>query len=409
LRRRTLTLAGLVVTFTLLICLAQTVVPGVTVKALAFATRTVLAPIPVRTSDAYASLTVSPLGQGLINGREYPISFRPYARTSPWNTRVSAQPTFAAYSAAVISHEFAGESSIIRNQEAGPYDYGRPIYYSTDADPLIKIVCNQFCPTTNRLSQMRIPPKARPGGGTDAMMVVIQPNGREYDFWAAYGSPGSDPTWTAPHNAQTRDWRNGDTLTAGGAADCGDFIDGPGDMPIGPGADAGGSCLGAGMMRPNELAAGHINHALFIVLQCAIGDQYPATNGAQTQRCTSGIGPPLGGHLWLDIPAARIAQMPGLAAWEKAILIAMNEYGGYFMDNDNGGAYATGFGLIASSTQPAYSFGQPDPFSSLGWQPVRPPGSLMTRWIGADPWRPAGIDFAAHMHWLDVCSAKARC
>lgn len=393
----------------MIVALAAALLPNVAGKVLAVAARMLPAPVPISTADASEIPTESPLGRGLINGRDYPLSFRPYAPTSPWNTKVSARPRIALYSAGVISREFASATAMIRNQEAGPNDYGRPIFYATNADPLINVVCNKYCPTTIPLSQMRIPAKARPSGGTDAMMAVIQPNGQEDDFWAAYGSPGSDPKWTAPHDEQTRDWRTGDTLTAGAAADCGNFITGTGFIAKPPGADAGGSCLAGGIIQANELAAGHIDHALFVLLECAIGDQYPATKGAITQQCTSGIGAPLGGRLWLDIPAAQIEKMPGLAPWEKAILVAFNEYGGYFIDNGSGGPYATGFGLMLASTQAPYSFGQPDPFARLGWQPVRPAGSLLTRWIAADSWHPAGIDFAAHMHWLDVCSAEARC
>jgi len=36
-------------------------------------------------------------------------------------------------------------------------------------------------------------------------------------------------------------------------------------------------------------------------------------------------------------------------------------------------------------------------------------GALQQRWIGADPWNPSGVNFAAHLHWLAPCSAQGAC
>jgi hypothetical protein len=333
---------------------------------------------------------------------------RPYSSTSPLNLEVSARPKIASYSANVIKIQFAdGNTGAVRNQEAGRFDYGHPLYFASNNDPLIGVSCNQYCRAGTFPTHIRIPARARVAGASDAHIAIVQPNGDEIDMWAAYGTPGRANSDPIPH--QTRDWRNGDTITAGNVSNCGSFINGQGSMKIGPAATAGGACLGAGMLRAKELVSGHINHALFLIADCAIGDQYPAVPGAMTQQCGSGIGAPLGGRLWLDLSPTAINALR-IAGWEKAILIALHQYGGYLEDNNSGGNYQHGIQFLGESDQSAVSFGQPDEFAELGWSANRAVlNVLSTRWVGSDPWNPPGVDFASHMHWLDPCSAKATC
>ena len=127
------------------------------------------------------------------NGVEWPASFTPFASNSPWNTPVSANPTYAANSSAVISAEFgSGNNQPVRDQEAGIYDYGHPIYYAATTDPVINVACNMYCPSTYPKT-MYMPAKARPALGSDAHMAVVQPDGTEIDMWATYGTPGGRP------------------------------------------------------------------------------------------------------------------------------------------------------------------------------------------------------------------------
>jgi hypothetical protein len=342
------------------------------------------------------------------NGIEYPASFRPYSPVSPWNLEISAHPKIAAYSATAIKIQFVdGNTGAVRNQEAGRFDYGHPLYFASDDDPLINVACNLYCRAGTFPTRIRIPARARTAGASDAHIAIVQPNGEEIDMWAANGTPGK--VQNDPNGHQTRDWRNGDTIAAANVSDCGSFTTGTGSMKIGPASTAGGACLGAGILRAKELASGHINHALFLVSACAIGDQYPAVPGAMTKQCGVGVGAPLGGRLWLDLPATTINNLR-IAGWEKAILIALHEYGGYLEDNDNSGPHQSGVQFLGESNQPAVSFGQQDEFAALGWSANRGVTDVLsTRWVGADPWNPPGVDFASHMHWLDPCSAKGTC
>ncbi len=309
---------------------------------------------------------------------------------------------FAANSAAVIATEFAGgNTQPVREQEAGVYDFGHPVYYASASDPLVTLHCTAYCNTTDNgglPASVHIPAQARPAGGTDAHLAVIQPDGTEIDLWATTQPSGN--------------WTTGATISAQGAANCGNFASGSGFTPSGPAATAGGACLGAGLLRANELQAGRIGHALFLVSQCAVGWQYPAFPNATTDPCTSGRGPALGGRLWYDVSDASTNANAALKPWEKAILNALHDFGGYLEDDVSGGASVSGIGFLAESGAAAWAFGQSDPFATLtsqNWSGVAVSGALTLRYIGADPWQPGGVNFAAHLHWLDPCSARATC
>ena len=172
-------------------------------------------------------------------------------------------------------------------------------------------------------------------------------------------------------------------------------------------------CLSAGLLRANELASGHINHALFLISQCANGWQYPAFPGASTDPCTGGSGPPLGGRLWYDVPDATTNANTALSAvGEGAILNALHDYGGYLEDDNGGASHVTGIGFLAESGESSYAFGMSDPFAALtsqGWSSINVPGAFQARYSGVDPWTPSGVNFAAHFHWLSACSAQQTC
>lgn len=377
--------------------------------ALASAGTTTTSSLPVSAATPGASSLTQ--ANGLQNGVEWPATFTPYAATSVWNAPVSANPTLASYSAAVVAHQFpSGQNDqAFRTNEAGIYDYSHPVFYASASDPVVNVVCNQYCDAVDNggvPAQIHVPAAARPAGGGDHHLDVVQPDGTEISMWDVQGVayPGSN-------------WTSGSTLTAGAVVDCGNFTGGTGLAVHGPGSTAGGACDAAGLVQANELLAGHINHALFVVAECAVGAQYPAFAGATTAQCSSGVGPPLGGRMWYDVPDATTDANPNLQPWEKAVLDALHDYGAYLEDDDGGGAYATGILPETESKEPMVDFGQPDPFAALaaqGWTAISIPnadghGNARQRWIGANPWQPAGVDLPDHIHWLAPCSAQGTC
>jgi hypothetical protein len=377
------------------------------------------------TSACAVAAAVAGTYMNFENANEFPAHFRPYARTSVWNTPISQRPALLPNSSAIVAAQFPGgeNPTPVRSTEAGKFDYTHPRFFATQRDPLIELRCNKYCgaPDNGGVPRaIRIPARARPAGGTDAHLFIVQPDGREIDFWAVYGSPGSDTTWNAPHDLQRRNWQTGDTLTAENIANCGSYLNGAGRMETGPASTAAGFCEDAGVVTAAELLTGRIDHAIFVGGQCAVGAQFPVQRNGSTQQCTSGVGPPLGGREWYDVPCAVTQSEKRLRPWEKAILCALNVYGGYFGDNGDGGANFTGgVAPLLESEEPWRDYegvSYTSPFAALaaqGWYSVRIPdvgaGVPGMRWIGADRWNPAGVNFAAHIHWLAPCSAQARC
>ena len=385
-------------------------------------------PLPTRSAVPVTKTNMPTLANGgFVNGLEWSTSFRPYAPSSVWNTKISANPKIASYSAKVIAREFpgSGSSSGLQIREPGPNDYGHPIYYASNADPVVKLKCTMYCNAPDNggvPATIHLPARARPSGGADAAMAVIQSDGTEIDFWGAYGSPGSSTAYAAPHDMQSRNWQSGDTISANNIANCGSIYTGSGFMAVGPGATAADQCTAAGQVKINEMTSGVINHAIAIQLQCAVDAVYPSPPGASTHACTSGVGAALGARLWYDVPEAITNANPQLHPWEKAILNAFHDYGGFFTDGGGSGPYALGVGIEFNDIpEPAANFGFADqvaPLGAQGWVsttisqlPPRNPSSL--RWYYPDlndsHWNPPGVNFGAHFHWLEACSARKTC
>jgi hypothetical protein len=353
--------------------------------------------------------TVVTLSAAITNAQDYPISFTPFAPTSPFNSKISAHPTLLASSAAIVSNQFPGgqNSQTIRANEAGVFDYGHPRLVASATDPVVNVHCTLYCGAPDNggvPATIHIPAVARPAGGQDSHIDVVQPDGTDITMWGVSKPSGN--------------WQSGQTIAALNIANCGSVLTGQGWLPNGPGPTAAGYCTNAGIITAAELIAGQINHAIIITGECAIGAQYPAENGASTQQCSSGVGPPLGGREWYDVPCATTQANGALKPWEKAILCALNVYGGYMGDNGGGGVHFTGTGAGVEDEEPWYDFNGPgytSPFAPLaaqGWSAahVQSYGAAVgTRWIGASPWNPSGVDFPNHIHWLAPCSAQGTC
>ena len=371
-------------------------------------------PAPVQATAAPVIPTAAPVAAAgmpaLQNGAEYATSWRPYGSNAVWNQALPATPKIWSQSAAVIAQQFnsAGSQNVfVRQDEAGPYDYGHPIYYASSSDPVVTINCRTYCDHADNgglPATVHIPAHARPAGGDDSHMAVIQPDATEIDFFGVT-KPSGD--WGSAGNT---------AVTAGSAMNCGSFVTGAGNDPNGA-VTVGGACLGAGILRANELNAGRINHALFLVVNCAAPasqNQYPVQNGAGTDVCTNysagHAAPPLGARLWLDYSDAQIAAMSA-APWEKAIMYALHDYGAFIEDDVSGGGDISGFNLKTEGGDMFHAMGATDPYTQIsGWNNVgTPSGSLGPRYVGGDPWQPAGVDFSAHMHYVDPCVTKQAC
>jgi hypothetical protein len=203
--------------------------------------------------------------------------------------------------------------------------------------------------------QIPIPDDAKPAAGGDGHMTVVEPDGWEYDFWQVQSKPQGGGTLTFNGGGRTR-------------------VDGNGLGSFGTAAGFGNL---AGMIRAQELAAGHIDHALFIVVKCtSIGTSYgygvhqgassangsyvyPATHGASTCSSTDPNLPPAGARFQLAMSDAQIAAL-SVPQWQKTILTALAHYGGYV--GDTGGS---GFGFMFEDSTMYTSLGKADPLAQF--------------------------------------------
>jgi hypothetical protein len=279
-------------------------------------------------------------------------SWRPYADSSPFNQpigRAVVHPNSAALVAGAL--RWGLPSDITAGTAGTPDDYGHPVYFAQPGDPIY-----QLRPTEpwgrNAIAGVRIPipAAARPAAGGDGHMTVVTPDGWEYDFWRAQTPPPGGGTLSFAWGGRVRILGSG----------------------LGGGATAARFASLAGVIRPEELAAGRIDHALFIVLKCSGSGTsfgygvhqgssrwtgsfvYPAQAGAGTCGGEDPNLPPLGARLQLAMSRAQIAAL-GAPPWKKAILNALARYGGYV--GDTGGS---GFAIAVQSSATYTSFGAPD-------------------------------------------------
>ena len=274
--------------------------------------------------------------------------WRPFSAESPFNRALPAspqQPLDSVLMARTVTGWGAGLRFVVGNADT-PFDFNHPIYFSERSNPAFRVNCTEFggaCSVDGH--RVRIPNLARPAGGSDGHLAVIdQRNGWEYDFWQVSNKPGG-----------------GGQLDVGWAGRTKIGTDGATGRRVG--ATAAGFALSAGVIRPAELRAGEIDHALFMTVDCTNGHAvYPADRGAGT-ACQGGlldglteVAPAMGQHFFLEMSNAEIEALP-VGNWQKTILEAMARYGMFV--GDTGGS---GWGILIESASSFTSFGRPDPW-----------------------------------------------
>ncbi len=290
-----------------------------------------------------------------------PACWTPFAGNSPFNKELDASPTLAANNAAVLGHmatygwAFRGGSSGFQVNDSG----SRPVYFARPSDPVMTVKCTSEygpggCQGKNGIdvngASINVPAGAQPGGNGDAHMTIVETaTGDEYDFYNVSVS--------------------GSALTAGtGAVTNVNTDDG-----LGAAGDAAGFSLTAGLLRPSELLAGHIDHALVIDLPCTNGHGantgyvWPAAGGwgeycGQYWNESASGAPALGQLFKLNMTDAQI-QGSGAPAWEQTIMTALAHYGAYAEDT-NGSYHDDSIHIFQQDPASWTSLGQPDQWAS---------------------------------------------
>jgi hypothetical protein len=209
-------------------------------------------------------------------------------------------------------------------------DWGRPVYFAKSTDPMYTIHCTEpwgTCGTEG--ASVHIPSYALPENTSDAHMVIVD-GGTEYDFWGSAKPSGSGGSLT---------------IAWGGKGN----VNGNG---YGMGSTAAGFAGSMGLVRPEELIARNISHALFLITPCENGHVAPATADDGPGAGVSGC-PPLGSHIWLSSTPAQIAAS-GASPAMQTIMLALHTYGGYLGDRCTSCSLELSPVSALTFTQPGY-------------------------------------------------------
>jgi hypothetical protein len=297
-----------------------------------------------------------------MSAASQPACWHPFSASSPFNAELPANPALAPDSAAVQAHMATygwslNDSGASRFTLSG--DGSRPVYFASPSDPVVIVHCTEedgpgTCRGTNGVevdgAQINLPAGAAASSNWDGHMTVIEAaTGAEYDFWHASVS--------------------GSTLTAGAGSETSLSGDGTGSQ-----GDAAYFALTAGLLRPSELASGHIDHALVITVPCtdatgaSVGYTYPARFG-WGESCdrfgeSDTTAPMLGQRFQLAMTDAQIAAS-GAPAWEQTIMTALAHYGAYIEDTDGTSDHYEGMDIITQDPASWTSLGQPNQWAGV--------------------------------------------
>jgi hypothetical protein len=266
------------------------------------------------------------------------------------NRPIQASPRLAPNSRAMVAESLESrvESANLSNDDS----WGIPIVYADQQSPRSTVRCTVYGCSLH-VASARIPAGAEPNAGSDHHLVVLQPDGGELDLWLAQRSGDA---WSA--GSLSLESAGGLAANCSGTSRCG-------------GADAAYLALGAGVIRPEEIAQGHIDHALAIAIPNTREGYVacPAGHGDGQHDDPNAV--PIGAHLQLD-PALDVAELR-IPAWQKVIAMALQRYGAYVVDT--GGSVAVygqsdlgrGFDAWAKAGVPASS----PSLTDLPWASMR--------------------------------------
>jgi hypothetical protein len=314
--------------------------------------------------------------------------WRPFGPQSPYNRTVPTHPTLNRRSSQIVARTLGFGAIQPFEPVLGDDPGGNPVYFGQAGDPTFRIHCREHwgrCRIEGR--RIHIPAGALPEGPSDHHLTVIEwDTGWVYDLWTV-------ATPRIPHRGGRLSigWGGRTRITGSG---------------LGSSATAAHQSTIAGNVRPEELAAGRIDHALAMVVHCDSGGQvYPA--GGHGQSCAS-VGetdrdaPAEGARFWLDVSPATIDALP-IPTWRKAILTAMARYG--MIVGDTGGTIA----FERESGRSWTSFGQRNPWDALGARLGVPRIADGTRFGFAIEDPVTRQLLASHLRVLAPCVSRGRC
>ena len=252
------------------------------------------------------ALTASNAG-GAVRPRTW---LNPFPPNSLWNTPLQASPPLDPQNEAKMQYWLANE---VRNPNMPLHAWNTAVAVAKPDTPRYTVGCTVYaCPSLGQFGPIPIPSNTRPDPTPDGHLAVWDPaTRREWDFWAG------KCCWT---------------VGSGGAFST--EITGP----VSGGANAAGFPELAGIVRPEELKAGTIEHALVFAEPDVNSGGYvcPATHHDGASRHPLAL--PEGSLMQLD-PALNVDALP-IPGWQKTIARALQRYGMYL--EDTGGSLSFG-------------------------------------------------------------------
>ena len=235
-----------------------------------------------------------------------------YADSSPFNQKISSNPEIDPNSELIIELlKEAGRNENLITIAIGSWSVS--LFYADASTPRYDVELTADWSPYKKLLDVPIPDNAVPDPSDDGSMTIIDlSTNYEYDFWQA---KKTNSGWEAS-------WANRISLNSDGVFEKGASTRGS------------GFALPAGLIRPEELQAGKIEHALFFTYEFtkANGPVPPATESdGQTKRADA---IPEGAILQLD-PNLDLDSLD-LTPAEKIIAKALQEYGMILGDSGGG-------------------------------------------------------------------------
>jgi hypothetical protein len=272
-----------------------------------------------------------------------PGGWRPFAAGSPWNTRIAANPAVDPNSATLIAD--------LAVSSPWPFfginidGFSIPVYYATSSTPRVRVEAElggSGFPGRNGMdgaAMVPIPAGAKPDPQSDRHLVIVSADRRT--SWDFFGARNTNGLWTCQLCATTN-------LTGSGVRP---LKEGNPTWYTSHGARACGLPLLAGLIRPEEIRSGRIDHALVIAYPHIRAGRY--TSPASTAQARIGDeavstrGIPCGGRVQLD-PSLNLDRL-GLSRSGKIVARALQEYGAYVGD------YSGAISLYADNSPAARS------------------------------------------------------
>jgi hypothetical protein len=268
------------------------------------------------------------------------------------------------------------------------------------------VTCTQYCQSSS--VSINIPSQARPSAAIcpgDCQMAVIEPNGTEYGLYGQGPAYNGGSTLSVIGLA----WAN---ITGMGVDPNGMSLTSPGRG----GGDVANGLMMATMSEPTvaEISSGSILHAININVPCESGQVFPGSNAEDCASNFGYTGPPAGSRFQLVLTNSQINGTAtnsigyvaaNAAPWEKAILIAMHNYGAY-ASVTCGRACGDRVNIYMENGTQYTAFGGTWPVSTFNWSSSGNNGS-----VGSVPtnWRPGGINWATALQIVSPCYALEQC